>query len=205
MNLSNFVNTYYQYRDVESLNCNKRLLIVGPGQGLDRQFFQWAHYDVVSFDIDAAFEPDHIGSVHDLSIFRDGQFDVAIASHVLEHMAVPYLDSALTELARVARYVLIYLPVGGRFLHCRLVPPCSSYRLSVVIDFINPFDRSDGVTPRYCAQQHFWELGRPGFSVRAMRRRFSSHFEVLQSYRNHDWPQSHNFVLRSKHRFEGGP
>ena len=35
------------------------------------------------------FKPDVVGSVHDMSMFGDLQFDVAIASHVLEHLADP--------------------------------------------------------------------------------------------------------------------
>ena len=35
LNLSNFVNTYYQYRDLRSLPNCIQILIIGPGQGLD--------------------------------------------------------------------------------------------------------------------------------------------------------------------------
>src|ERR1043166_9541771 len=103
LNLSNFVNTYYQFRDVEALNAGRRLLIIGVGQGLDTQVFRWRGYDVLTFDIDEALGPDVVGSVHDLAMFEDDRFDVAIASHVVEHIAVPHLDKALSELARVAR------------------------------------------------------------------------------------------------------
>jgi len=102
LNLSNFVNTYCQYRDLRRLPECRRVLIVGPGQGLDTQVLRWRGYEIATFDIDDTFRPDHIGSVHDLSAFGDRQFDAVIASHVLEHLAVPYLDSALQELARVA-------------------------------------------------------------------------------------------------------
>jgi hypothetical protein len=41
LNLSNFVNTYYQYRDLNSLQNVRRVLIVGPGQGLDLHVLKW--------------------------------------------------------------------------------------------------------------------------------------------------------------------
>src|SRR6266498_5345898 len=85
LHLSNFINTYYQYRDLQLLQGVKSVLIVGPGQGLDTCVLKWRGYHVSTFDIDETFKPDFLGSVHDLSVFRDKQFDALIASHVLEH------------------------------------------------------------------------------------------------------------------------
>jgi hypothetical protein len=76
--LSNFINTYYQYRDLQLCGGAKKLLIIGPGQGLDTQVLKWRKYEVTTFDIDKTFNPDVIGSVHDLSMFKDGSFDVVI-------------------------------------------------------------------------------------------------------------------------------
>src|SRR5207237_3857301 len=115
IHLSNFVNAGYQYRDLQSCGADvRKVLIIGPGQGLDTHVLRWLGYDVTTFDIDETFSPDHIGSVHQMTLFSDRQFDAVIASHVLEHLAVPYLDAALAELARVGRFALVYLPVAGR-------------------------------------------------------------------------------------------
>jgi len=199
IHLPNFVNAYYQYRDLQSCGDDvRRVLIIGPGQGLDTAILRWLGYEVVTFDIDETFEPDHVGSTHDLSMFRDGEFDAVIASHVLEHMALPYLDPALAELARVARYALIYLPNHGRRAQLRLVPGFRGLDLSLVVEFFDYFLKPDGVTPRYMGGQHFWEVGMRGFRVRDVVRRFERHFEVLKVYRNPDWPISRNFVCRSR-------
>ncbi|MES4787373.1 MAG: hypothetical protein C4294_17970, partial [Nitrospiraceae bacterium] len=83
LHLSNFINTYYQYRDLKRCeNCHK-VLIVGPGQGLDTLVLKWRGYDVTTLDIDETFNPDYLGSVHDMHMFADAQFDAAIVSHVL--------------------------------------------------------------------------------------------------------------------------
>jgi len=197
LNLSNFTNAYYQLRDVKRLQGVKRLLIVGPGQGLDTVVFKWRGYDVTTFDIDDTFGPDVLGSVHDLGRFGDRSFDVVIASHVLEHLPLAYLDAALGEIARVSRYALVYLPVAGRHMQLRVIPGFRYIDLSLVMDLFNYFATPDGVTKPFCSGQHYWEVGRPGFSVRHVRRRLEKQFEVLDAYRNRDWTPSYNFVLRS--------
>lgn len=198
LHLSNFVNTYYQYRDLQLCRDVKKILIVGPGQGLDTDVLRWRGYEVTTFDIDKTFNPDVIGSVHDLSMFAAGSFDVTIVSHVLEHLAVPYLDCCLSELTRVARYSLIYLPIAGRHFQLRLKMDLKGIDLSAVFDFFNYFHKPDGVTPRYCGGQHYWEIGMRGFRVRELTDRFSKYFNVLSHYRNKDWLPSYNFVLESK-------
>jgi Methyltransferase domain len=198
LHLSNFTNAYYQYRDVQRCGEVRTILVIGPGQGLDTQVFRWRGYQVTTFDIDDTFAPDVRGSVHDMRMFEADRFDIVIASHVLEHLAVAYLDPALDEIARVGRFALVYLPVAGRHAQLRLVPGVRNLDLSLVIDLFDYFGRPDGVTSRYCQGQHFWEIGRRGFSVRQVRRRLERRFDVLDAYRNRDWTPSYNFVLRAR-------
>lgn len=197
LDLSNFVNSYYQYRDIQSLeNCSK-ILIVGPGQGLDTEILKWRGYEVQTFDIDETFHPDFSGSVHDLSRFADLQFDAIIASHVLEHLPVAYLDAALKEISRVGRYALIYLPVHGRHMQLRLIPGFKGIDLSFIFDLFNYFKKPDGIVPRYMAGMHYWEVGMRGWRVRDVKERLSRYFQIQTCYRNKDWLPSYNFVLKS--------
>lgn len=198
LHLSNFINTYYQHRDISQLPDCKRILIVGPGQGFDASVLRWRGYEVTTFDIDETFRPDYQGSVHKMDVFCDGQFDVVTASHVLEHFAVPFLDSSLKEIARVGKYALIYLPVAGRHFQVRFIPGVKGIDVSIVKDVFNYFHKPDGLTPRYCGGQHFWEVGMRGFRIRDIMRRLSPFFEILSAYRNRDWILSQNFVLKSR-------
>jgi hypothetical protein len=200
LHLSNFVNSYYQYRDLQRLQNCKTILIVGPGQGLDTEVLRWRGYTVTTFDIDEALRPDHLGSVHELRQFSDAQFDAAIVSHVLEHLPEHYLDRALQELARVSRYSLVYLPVHGRHIHLRLIPGFKAIDCSLILDVFNPFERPDGRTPRYMEGQHYWEVGMRGYRVRDLVKRMGRFFRVLSVYRNKDWIPSQNFILESKCR-----
>lgn len=198
LNLSNFINTYYQYRDIQSCGAAKKILVVGPGQGLDTAVLRWRDYEVTTFDIDDTFKPDMIGSVHDLSMFTDASFDVITVSHVLEHLAEPYLDHCLAELARIGKYCLIYLPVAGRHFQFRIKFDVKGIDLSWLLDLFNIFHKPDGITARYCQRQHFWEVGRRGYHVTDLVRRFESSFLVISHYRNPDWNPSYNFVLKAK-------
>lgn len=198
LHMSNFINTYYQYRDLQSCCTDGKILIVGPGQGFEVLVLKWRGYDVSTLDIDEIFTPDHIGSVHDLSPFSDKEFDAVIVSHVLEHMAAPYLDTALKEIGRVGRYALIYLPVAGRHGQLRFIPGIRGLDLSLIWDIFNYFEKPDGHTPRYCEKQHFWELGMRGFRVKDIKKRIEKYFTIISSYRNRDWIPSYNFVLKSK-------
>ncbi len=198
LNLSNFVNAYYQYRDLQRFEGIKRVLIVGPGQGFSTQVLRWRGYHVTTFDIDETFHPDVIGSVHDMSGFKDKAFDAVVASHVLEHLPEPYLDSSLREISRVGRYALIYLPVHGAHTQIRLRSNFRDIDLSMILDLFNYFDSPDGVTPRYMEGQHYWEVGMRGFRKSDLVRRMSRFFHVLGSYRNRDWLPSQNFILRCK-------
>ncbi len=198
LHLSNFVNTYCQYRDLGLCQSVRTVLIVGPGQGLDTQVLKWRGYEVTTFDIDETFRPQFLGSVHDMHMFANCQFDATIASHVLEHLAVGYLDIALREIARVSRYSLIYLPLAGRHFQFRIKADVKGIDRSLFWDVFNYFHKPDGVTPRYCQRQHFWEVGMRGFHKRDLIRRLSQFFNVLHSYRNPEWYSSYNFVLKSQ-------
>lgn len=199
VNLSMFTNTYYQLRDVRQwVGERKSILIIGTGQGLDAPVFRWKQYRVTTFDIDSVFEPDVIGSCHDMPMFGDKEFDVVIVSHVLEHLPIAYLDRALAEIARVGRFVLAYLPVAGRHPGVRLDLGFKSLEISVIADLFNPLRKPDPDKPLFCSGQHYWEIGYRGFSRRAVKRRLLRHFELLKEYRNKHWAPSYNFILKSR-------
>lgn len=200
LHLSNFVNAYYQYKDLQRLGDCHSVLVIGPGQGVEVQILRWRGYRVTTFDIDPAFKPDVIGSVHDLSAFRNLQFDAVIASHVLEHIAEPYLDKALHEISRIGRFALIYLPVYGVHVQLRLRSNFRDFDTAVTLDFRNWLHKPDGITARYMEGQHFWEVGMQGFRVRDLRKRISKYFDHISIYRNRDWLPSQNFVLRSLYK-----
>ncbi|MBN1126561.1 MAG: class I SAM-dependent methyltransferase [Sedimentisphaerales bacterium] len=198
IHLSNFINAYYQYRDLQCWPHVRSVLIVGSGQGLSEQILSWKGYRVTTLDIDETFSPNVVGSVHEMPMFADRQFDAVIASHVLEHLAEPYLDSALQEMARIGNYAIINLPVAGRHFQVRCKADIKGMDRSIILDLFNIFHKPDGIAPRYCRGQHFWEVGMRGFRKKDLIRRISCYFKVLNVYRNPDWNPSMNFILLSR-------
>lgn len=188
LHISNFHNTYYQYRDIRLCTEGRKILLVGPGQGLEVAVLRSRGYEVLTYDIDAEFKPDRVGSVHDLSEFKAREFDIVIASHVLEHMSFAFFDQALQEIARVGQHALIYLPYAGRH-----------YQAFGRIWNISPFWRETSLEkPLHSAGQHFWEIGLKGYSRSFVQEQIARRFEILDAYQNPYWMVSMNFVLRSK-------
>jgi hypothetical protein len=198
LELSNFINAYYEYRDLRSCGDVRKVLIVGPGQGLDTVVLRWRGYEVTRLDIDETFRPEFVGSVHRMDMFSDGAFDAVVASHVLEHLSETYLDDSLREIARVGRFALLYLPVTGISAQWRFRSTYRDLDLAARLDLRKPGARADPARARFMEGQHFWEVGLPGFRVRDLLLRFGQWFEVLDCYRNRDWLPSQNFVLKSR-------
>jgi hypothetical protein len=195
--LTTFINAYYQIRDCLAYRP-KSVLIVGVGVGLEaiilREKFS---VGVVTIDIDPNFGSDYSGSVHDMRQFGDGQFDVCIASHVLEHLAFAYFEASLAEIARVARHALIYLPYGLRHMELKLIR--AQREKEYALRFSLPSFRSiDGNTPLLCDNQHYWECGYRNFEPWRIRSIIEKFFTLDRMYHNHDWKFSLNFCVTSR-------
>lgn len=201
LDLSNFVNCYCQYSDVVALQDVKRILLIGVGTGLEPGVLRWAGYEVVTADVDPALRPDKVLSVDHLGEFAGKSFDVAIASHVLEHLPWSKFDTCLGELSRVARNCLIYLPMAGGVWGLRLLSSLPAVDLNLAVSLANPLRKVTGESPSLMCGQHYWEIGRPGFSLSRVRQAICKHFAVRKEYRNPQWPVSYNFVCTSKMDF----
>jgi SAM-dependent methyltransferase len=199
LHLSQFINSFYQYRDVSTIAApGSRILIIGPGVGLDTAVLRWRGYRVTTFDIDETFNPDVLGSCHDMSMFESKSFDVAIASHVLEHLPIRFLDQALSEIFRVAGHALIFLPVAGKHAKIGLSPRLRGHDVGIVMDFFKFWQRPSGTELEYRGGQHYWEVGYVGFRVSDIVRRLSNFSKVMHHYRNRDWLPSYNFVCQAQ-------
>jgi predicted SAM-dependent methyltransferase len=197
LSLTNFVNAHCQIRDTMRYQP-ERVLIVGIGVGLEPLILRHKlHRDVCTLDIDAGFNPDYVGSVHDMRMFSDGQFDVVIASHILEHLPFSYFRDCLSELARVANHAIVYLPWGGKHLEWKFIVSQRRWEYSIRLH-LPPWKRVDGEHPDLQAAHHYWECGYPGFSIKTIASIMAEYFCIDDMYHNHDWKYSLNFLLTSR-------
>ncbi len=151
----------YAYQIREALaSAPSSVLEIGPGNGIASYVLCSNGVSVVTLDIDPRLHPDTLGSVTDLP-FLDGAFDVVLCFEVLEHLPFDALEPCFRELSRVARSsVILSLPNYAHF-----------YRVSLVIPILGKVQLGSR-WPAWLSRklkdhpEHYWELGRPGYSVR---------------------------------------
>jgi hypothetical protein len=78
VSLTHYINACYAISDALAYHP-KRILLIGVGVGLEPILLRHKFgLDVTTFDIDAGFHPDVVGSVHKMDMFPNKEFDVAV-------------------------------------------------------------------------------------------------------------------------------
>ncbi len=90
---------------------NVQTLDVGGGSGPYKKYFP----NRVCIDSEAGEGVDFVGDAHDLSHFKDGEFEAVLCTEVLEHLHTP--QKAIDEMRRVLR------PGGTLILTTRFIFP----------------------------------------------------------------------------------
>lgn len=91
-----------------------KLLNVGCGpKGREHGFLGFADWQEIRLDIDAAVQPDVVGTMTDMSAVPSGSMDAIVSSHNIEHLYPHEVPVALAEFVRVLQddgMVLITCP-----------------------------------------------------------------------------------------------
>jgi|SRR3989344_1906584 len=183
-----FVSYYWQLREVLALNPQS-VLEVGAGDRVFGNFLK-ENTDVLYVCVDIAedLRPDVVGSVLALP-FPDKSHDVVCAFEVLEHLPFEQFDKALSELCRVARtYAAISIPHFGPMLSFSLKIP---FLPQIRCAFKIPFPRRHVFNG-----EHYWELGKGGFSPALIRQKLSVYGEVVRDFVPFGNPYHHFFVIK---------
>jgi len=186
-----FSSYYHQLREVLALHP-RSVLEAGVG---DRVFGDFIKNNTAvaytSVDFAADLRPDVVGSVLALP-FPDKSYDIACAFEVLEHLPFEQFDTALGELARVARtHVLISVPHFGPMLSLSFkIPLVPQVRLDLKI----PYPKRHVFNG-----QHYWELGKRGYPARLVRQKLARHGCIVRDFVPSGNPYHHFFVLELSH------
>ncbi len=183
---------FYQLREIYA-SGPRTMLEVGVGDSTVRDHVARRGIAYTSLDIADDLNPDIIGSV-DAMPCPDKSFDLVCAFEVLEHLSFEKFDTALAELARVSKgRVLISLPHFGPPVQFHVKLPLVRLRLAFKIPV--PFSH-------HFNGEHYWEIGKRGYSARRIRTALAKHFVIQKEYVPYENQYHRFFVLEKK---DGSP
>jgi len=164
------------------------LLEIGPGERVVTDILRKEGVAITTADIAPEMNPDVVCSVTALP-FPDKSFDVVLAAEVLEHIRYEDVPQALSELHRVARmHVIVSLPHPGYvFSLIAKVPLLSRFSFLFKIPFFWKEHRFNG--------EHYWELGKRGYSLRAFIHQAEKTGLALRQSRSYADDPAHRFLL----------
>jgi SAM-dependent methyltransferase len=172
------------------------VLEVGVGDGFFGNYLRQLGVDYRSVDVVSDLKPDIAASIAQLPL-KSASFDVVCAFQVLEHLPWAEVPDAVAELGRVAKHrVVISLPHAGPYLQFSLkLPLLPLFRAVAKLPW--PIrHRSD--------PEHFWEVGKMGFSRKRVRALLEQHFRISKEMPVFGFPYHRFYVLRVVERDPGG-
>jgi SAM-dependent methyltransferase len=179
---------YYQSKTVLKLGVVS-VLEIGPGNGTVSDYLRKQGIALTTVDIDPELKPDITASLLKIPL-PDNSFDLVMACEVLEHLPFEKFIPALKEISRVSKhYIFISLPDHRRTLfYFRMkIPLLSEIAFRI---------RIPAFTRHVFNGQHYWEIGKVGFSPRIIRKAIiRSGLRIVKDLVRHDAPMNHFFLM----------
>lgn len=183
---------WYQTKEISCKQDIKTVLDVGPGTTFMHDILKIHRPDIVykTLDIAQDINPDFIGEVTSIPL-PENSYDAVTAFQVLEHIEFSDFEPALLEMKRVSnKYVLISLPHFGTSLELQFrIPPFAPVQL--FFKFPRPKAHIFG-------GQHYWEIGKKGFSSKRIRSIMQKHFTIIDEYVPFENQYHHFYILEKK-------
>ena len=182
----------YHYQLTEIFSTKPRsVLEVGIGDRVVSSYItRNSEIPCTTMDIVDDVGADVTGSITALP-FQNKSFDVVCAFEVLEHLPFNTLDTSLSELSRVAsKKVIISVPHFGPPLKLLLkLPLLPEVKLAIKVPL--PIHHIFN-------GQHYFELGKRGYSARIFREHLLKQFTIEKEYVPFENQYHHFFVLTPK-------
>ncbi len=189
-----FISYWFQIESVLDTGA-KKVLEVGVGNKTVSDYLKKCGLEVTTCDLAADLKPDVVADVRDLP-FDDNTFEVVLCCEVLEHIPFEDVPQALSELKRVSSgWVIISLPYSGFGISGVLTtrfPRIKDLIINFHVQIPLFFKRIvfDGVKNK----EHYWEVGRRGFSKGRVRKLLRQFFTIEKEFHPPMVP-SHWFVI----------
>lgn len=191
-----FISYFYQINLAKKLKPSK-ILEVGIGNKTVTNCLEQAGLAVDTCDFDRELNPDFVADIRSMP-FKNESYDLVMACEILEHIPWDDVDKALKELHRVSRkYVIISIPSSSLCFEFILKFPFIQKFFGK--KFINLFfelplffkkNNFDG--------EHYWEMGRKGFSSKKIEKVFGGYFKIVKKIRPVFGEYRKFFVLEKK-------
>ncbi len=185
-----FASYFYQLKEIHA-SSPKNVLEIGVGDAVIGNYLRDnTNIEYTSLDIAADVNPTVIGSVLSMP-FEDNAFDVVCAFEVLEHIPFDSFEQAVSEMTRVARNrVLISVPhFGPPIMFSLKIPFLKHIRWAFKVPY-HPKHMWNG--------QHYWELGKKGFTVAEVKKILSKYGALVSHYVPFENQYHHFFILEKK-------
>lgn len=185
-----------QVRSILSLNPKpNKVAVIGVGDKLVLEILRSAHISVVGIDIDPRLNPDICCTVLDMSAVPI-DFEAVLCCQVLEHIPFSLFGSALREIRRINKGVLVLsVPDIRRFFSLRITAPLiGKVNLQCSLPTLKrkPFDKK-----RTESMGHHWEIGFAGFEYRKIVSALeSSGWRITEHFRVDDMPWHSFFICK---------
>lgn len=167
------------------------VLEIGVGDGVVSEYFK-RHSSIMykTADFAADLHPDITADVRKLPIPKDS-YDTVCAFEVLEHLPFSEFEIGIIELMRVAKkYVLLSLPHFNHPIKVSLKVPLLP-EIKLLLQIPHPKTHIfDG--------QHYWEIGKRGYSARRIRSILSKHGSIEREFVPFENPAHRFFVIKKK-------
>jgi hypothetical protein len=193
--IDRFISYFYQVDLVKSLNVSS-LLEIGVGNKTVTNCLREYGYTLTTCDIDPALGVDYVADIRSLP-FADNAFDAVLVYEVLEHLPWGEIPAALRELNRVSKkHVLVSVPYS-----------CAAFEITVYFPLIKRLLNKSFIDlfflrlPYFFRRQkfdgeHYWEMGKKGYSIQAVRNVLKQHFIIQKEVRPILKPIQYFFILQ---------
>lgn len=191
-----FISYYVQTKLVSELEVEK-ILEVGIGNKTVSNYLKQHDYKVTTCDFEKGLDPDVVADIRKLP-FRDDSFDLILACEILEHIPYSEVPSALNELARVSKkLVIISIPYSTIYVNINFISNIlkkvlnkdeKNVLLSLPCFFLKFYP--DGF--------HYWEMGTKNFPKKNIDQLMNEKFDKIKEYREGLDPYHIYFVLKKK-------